>query len=224
MENIAKNVVCLNDGENFGYVIDVAVDFETLKKEGYFVVEKETDTEFFVANEDVETFGKDVLIVESSDKMKFFDLQRDCIIGKMVIDEDGNFYGYVQNIFFAKNKLEKISTERCEIVAKNIRQIKKDVVLISFSHRRRASKKLDVSNDEKYEEQMPNEGQSFSPEKISLDMNFYVGKIALEDVVGLNHEKIVGRGEKITKNIVQKAKKHGKINELFFAAKNSKKI
>ena len=58
-----------------------------------------------------------------------------------------------------------------------------------------------------------------APEKISLSAKYYVGKICTQDILGYNNEKIVGKGEVVTKSVVEKAKKHNKLNHLFFAVK-----
>ena len=58
--------------------------------------------------------------------------------------------------------------------------------------------------------------QISKPEKVSLSSKFYVGKCACDDVFGYNNERIVKREEKVTKSIFENAKKHNKLNELFF--------
>ena len=57
------------------------------------------------------------------------------------------------------------------------------------------------------------------PEKINLSTAFYVGKMSNEDILGYNNERIVSKGEIVSKAIVEKAKKHNKLNQLFFALK-----
>lgn len=58
----------------------------------------------------------------------------------------------------------------------------------------------------------------FEPlEKVQLSSSFYVGKICTQNIVGYNNEKIVSKGQTITKSIVEKAKRHNKLNQLFFA-------
>ena len=58
------------------------------------------------------------------------------------------------------------------------------------------------------------------PERVSLSSAFYIGKISSEDILGYNNEKIIQKGEIVTRSVVEKAKKHNKLNHLFFAIKN----
>ena len=57
------------------------------------------------------------------------------------------------------------------------------------------------------------------PAVINLSQNYYLGKVAFKALLGMNNELIVKEGGKITKQIFDKAKKHNRLNELFFIIK-----
>ncbi|MBR1890802.1 MAG: hypothetical protein IJ817_03910 [Clostridia bacterium] len=217
MNNIAKKVFCLDNGKYVGYVLGVAVD-EKLNKIGYYVVEEESETEFFVSRDEIVSYGQDAIFVQDETALQYLVERRRDIIGKSVYDADGVCYGHVESVGFQKERCQKIQTNLCEIVGKNVSNIKDDVIFVEFKKKRRNRKifhtetKIDVFTQKKTVD--------FEPERVSLSQKTYVGKIAERDVFGYNNERIVSGGEKITKNIFENAKKHNKLNELFFVLKN----
>lgn len=224
MENISKIVLTL-DGQKIGYVLDVVFDELTLKKTGYYVVDEDTESELFLKLEDIISISNVAVMIEDALKLEFVSKRENFLIGKFVFDDKANAYGRVQSLSLNKNKCEKICTTQCEILTKYIKTIGRDFVLLQFSKRRKQKEKdvfkkydTNVSNDRIVEIQSK-PAVVFQPEKINLSTAFYVGKISNEDILGYNNERIVSKGEVVSKNIVEKAKRHNKINELFFAIK-----
>lgn len=224
MENISKIILTL-DGQMIGYILDVAFDELTLKKIGYYVVDEETEGELFLKLEDVISISDVAVIVEDVLSFEFVQKRENFLMGKLVFDDKANCYGRVQKLCFNKNKCEKICTTQCEILTKYIKTIGKDFVLLQFSKKKKQKHKdvfLDINtklpNDNVVEIQ--NKAVVVSkPEKINLSTAFYVGKMSNEDILGYNNERIVSKGEIVSKAIVEKAKKHNKLNQLFFALK-----
>lgn len=224
MENISKIVLTL-DGQKIGYILDVAFDELTLKKIGYYVVDEETEGELFLKLEDVISISDVAVVVEDVLSFEFVQKRENFLMGKLVFDDKANCYGRVQKLCFNKNKCEKICTTQCEILTKYIKTIGKDFVLLQFSKKKKQKHKdvfLDINtklpNDNVVEIQ--NKAVVVSkPEKINLSTAFYVGKMSNEDILGYNNERIVSKGEIVSKAIVDKAKKHNKLNQLFFALK-----
>lgn len=208
-----------------GYILDVAFDELTLKKIGYYVVDEETEGELFLKLEDVVSISDVAVIVRDVLSFEFVQKRENSLIGKLVFDDKANCYGRVQKLCFNKNKCEKICTTQCEILTKYIKTIGKDFVLLQFSKKKKQKHKdafLDINkklpNDNVVEIQ--NKAVVVSkPEKINLSTAFYVGKMSNEDILGYNNERIVSKGEIVSKAIVEKAKKHNKLNQLFFALK-----
>lgn len=224
MENISKIILTL-DGQMIGYILDVAFDELTLKKIGYYVVDEETEGELFLKLEDVISISDVAVIVEDVLSFEFVQKRENFLMGKLVFDDKANCYGRVQKLCFNKNKCEKICTTQCEILTKYIKTIGKDFVLLQFSKKKKQKHKdvfLEINtklpNDNVVEIQ--NKAVVVSkPEKINLSTAFYVGKMSNEDILGYNNERIVSKGEIVSKAIVEKAKKHNKLNQLFFALK-----
>lgn len=207
-----------------GYILDVAFDLLTLKKIGYYVVDEETEGELFLKLEDVISISDIAVVVEDVLSFEFVQKRENFLMGKLVFDDKANCYGRVQKLCFNKNKCEKICTTQCEILIKYIKAIGKDFVLLQFSKKKNQKHKdvfLDINtklpNDNAVEIQ--NKVIVSKPEKINLSTAFYVGKMSNEDILGYNNERIVSKGEIVSKAIVDKAKKHNKLNQLFFALK-----
>ena len=57
------------------------------------------------------------------------------------------------------------------------------------------------------------------PTVINLSPSYYLGKVATRTLLGINNELIVKEGVTINKQIFDRAKRHNKINELFFICK-----
>lgn len=223
MENISKIVLSQNGGEKIGYVLDVAWNFNDMDKTGYYIVDEETEGELLLRNEDILCISKDVLLIEDSSKLEFVSDYGGSLIGKEVFDENGISYGFVCKLKIVKNKCEKIVTEKCEILAKNIKFVGKDVVFLEFEKKTKKKIKKIFPRIESGNlvqiQTVSHSSYAQKPEKINLSASYYVGKIATQDILGYNNEKVVLKGEIISKAIVEKAKKHNKLNQLFFVIK-----
>ncbi len=214
VENISKIVVCKQNGRQIGYVLDVMLD-EKLNKTGYYVVDEQTEAEYCLPLQDVVLCGE-CLFVESEMALQSFSFERKSVFEKQVCDEKGTIYGRIERIDFCGDRCIKISTCKGEICAKNILEVGDDFVFLKSKRARRKNiKKLKL--EKVFVEK---EAKILQPEKVSLSANFYVGKYACQDVFGYNNERVVSKGEKITKTIFENVKKHNKLNELFFVLKN----
>lgn len=220
MENISKSVVSLS-GERVGYVLDIAMDFVEMKKTGYFVVDEESESELFLKSEDILSISQSFVVIEDAKALEFAPQRDRSIVGKDVFDDKGNFYGNVMQLVFQKTKCTKICTTQCEILSKHIKIVGKDCVVLQFSkHKstRQSSKIFDNVSDDRVVTIQDLQVVS-KPQIVNLSDRYYIGKMSMEDVFGYNNERIISKGEIISKNIVEKAKKHNKLNQLFFAIK-----
>lgn len=216
MENISKKVLVCENGKKIGYVLDIVLD-QDLKKIGYYIVDEESETECLIRNESVLSVGEEVVLISSLRDLEFVLERKPSLIGKEIYDAKGVSFGFVENLIFSKNRCEKVVTQLCEISSKNINQIGEDIIFVS-QKRKKDKKNANFPRKEvdvKVEIQTTN--NNFYPQKVNLSASFYIGKICCQDIIGYNNERIVAKGDKITKNIFENAKKHNKLNELFFA-------
>lgn len=219
MENISKIVVS-TEGKRLGYVLDVAIDFQSMQKLGYYVVDEESEGEFLLKTEQILSVSKEYILIDNALSMEFI-TQRQSVFGKEILDEKCQSLGQVLQIVFKRKKCEKFVTDKCEIPAKYIKTVGENYVFVEFKRKKR----------NKYFPTFPRLGgdeivkiQSMSPsvtapEKIRLSSSFYVGKISTENIMGYNNEKIIQKGEVVTRSVVEKAKRHNKLNQLYFAIK-----
>ena len=53
MDSISKQVISVDDKKVVGYVLKPWIDFSTLKKVGYIIVEDESEQEYFLKNDNI---------------------------------------------------------------------------------------------------------------------------------------------------------------------------
>lgn len=208
MENIAKQVVSIEEKKYVGYVLKPYIDFKTFKKAGYIIVDEETEQEYFVDIEFVKT-SANYLLIESEKNLELCGESEE--LRKRVISDTGEDFGRISNFVFTGKTLRKILTEKCEVGAKNIVDSGDDVLFVSFKRKRRKFPRFE-------KEDMKVEIMTLPP-VINLSPTHYLGKTAVKTLLGMNNELIVKEGDKVTKQIFDKAKRHNKINELFFIIK-----
>ncbi len=220
MENISKIVLSKSTGKRIGYILDVAIDFKTMNKIGYYIVDEESEGEFFIDISNILSISSDFVVIENSSELQYVSEREESLLGKEVIDCNSLSLGYIKKLCFSKKRLVKIITDKCEIYAKYISKVGKDIVFVDFKRKRKSKKE---SYFPKAQFDLPVQTQITQlvtiPEKIRLSPTYYIGKICGENIFGYNNEKIILKDEVITKSIVDKAKRHNKLNQLFFAIK-----
>ncbi len=223
MENISKIVIEKNEGRRIGYVLKYVLDFETKTKMGYCVVDDETENEFFLQNKNIVAISDDFLLVDDISALEVVSDFDDGLLGKTVVDEKGFCFGEVVDCVFVGKRLSKIVTNCCELPCRSIKKIGKDFIFVGGKKKRRSSTfNFLRQNDErvvKVQEEKVLTGQQLNPEKVRLSSTYYVGRVVDEDIMGYNNEIIVLKGEVVTPAIVEKAKRHNRLNQLFFALK-----
>lgn len=219
MENISKIVIAQDTGKRIGYILDVVIDYEdSYKMIGYYIVDEETEGEFFLKKENISAVGQDYIFIETVGILEFVLTRKESLIGKYVVGDKCEDLGLITNTIYVKEKLERLITDKCEIMAKFIREIGEDFVFVS-SKKKSIKKSLNIFPRSETEiKVITQENPQVSlPQKITLSANFYVGKYSTQDIFGYNNERIVAKGEKISRAIFENAKKHNKLNQLFFA-------
>lgn len=219
MEYLAKKVVDAGSGKMIGYVLDVAIDAQALTLMGVFVVDEETEGEYLLRFEDIEKVG-DVVIISDFSKLEFVSSREKSLLGREVLSANGDSLGFVQRLVLDKKKLKFVCTDKGEIPVKLFDYVGEDCIFLKGRKRTKSKiKPFEVIGDEPKAEILNIKTGEIAPEKINLSFSAFAGKLATDDVFGYNNERIVLKNEKITKIIFENAKKHNKLNELFFAIK-----
>jgi len=218
VENISKTIVSKDDAKKLGYVLDVVWDENALALLGYVVVDEESENEFFVDLKDVSFVGE-LGFVDDPSVMQFMSHRKSSLIGKTVLSSTGIDLGRVEAVKSFRNRCLKIITDKCEVKARFVKMVGEDYVVLGKRKAETRYKSFPKAKGD-VEVTILSSPKLEKPEKVSLSTNYYLGKISGQDILGYNNERIVVRGEKISKATLEKVKKHNKLNELFFAIKN----
>ncbi len=219
MENISKIVLSRKSGKKIGYVLDLSINFEDMRKVGYYIVDEESESEFLLRENNVLSVSENFILIEDEGRLEIV-TEKESLFGKEILDEHCLSYGCLNKIIFKKGKIDRFITEKCEILPKNMVFCGTDVIFVEFKKKRKRKNNSNFPRlmDERIVKLQTTQ-QILLPEKIRLSANFYVGKVSTEDIMGYNNEKIIQKGEIITRLTVEKAKRHNKLNQLFFAIK-----
>lgn len=210
MENISKQVISLEDKKVVGYILRPYIDFKSLKKIGYILVDEESEQEYFLKNEDI-LKKKTFFLIKNINFLEIFNNFDN--FRKRVISVDGDDFGQVRSFVFERNALKKLVTDKGEISSRYINEVGENLIILSFKRKKKKAFPRAIKEDMKVEIM---EKKFDLPPVINLSSKYYLGKTASKTLLGINHELIVKEGAVVTKQIFEKAKKHNKINELFF--------
>lgn len=213
MENIAKKVIALNEKRCVGYVLKPSIDFKTLKKVGYIVVDEENEQEYFLSFDNIKKID-DCVLIENITCLEYVGDSGE--FRKKVLSTSGEDYGIIKEYIFRGRTLTKIVTDKCEIGAKFITDYGDNILFVSFIRKR---KKFPRAKNESIPVKIMEEKMISVPVVINLSPSYYLGKVAFETLLGMNNELIIKEGTKVTKQIFDKAKRHNRLNELFFIIK-----
>lgn len=218
MKDISKIVVSKENGQNLGYVLDYFFD-DAFNVGGYIVVEEESENEYFLKKADVKV-AYNFLLVESVLSLQFLTDRETSLIGKTMLTSDGKNLGVIKGFDIKKNRCHRVWTDLCEIPSSKIGKVGKDFVFVGKKKQSKFSKINIFKTDVDAVVSIQKSEEVKVPEKLVLSAEHFLGKVASEDVFGYNNERVIAKGEKVTKATVEKAKLHNRLNQLYFATKN----
>lgn len=207
-QEIGKKIISIDGGIEVGYLLDLAFDESLQKFLGYIIVDKESENEMFISYKDMKI--GECCIIDKTTALLPFSEQSYNPFGKSVYSSDGIFLGIVEDLELKGQKIAKIITNYCEISSKYISAAGDCLIFSKARH----SKSIFKINRPKVEIMATPRPQPLT--KIAMFPSMILDRVATNDVYGFNNEIIVRKGEKITQKIVEKAKKHNKINNLIF--------
>ena len=231
---ISLKVLDLQNRQEVGYVLDICFDDSLKKLVGFIVADEESERENFLPIKDVKVFGQDCLFIDDAFSTQLsYDMPSNNPIGKMVYDDKGCLLGKVKEVSIDKTG-GRLQLESCELPSSRICCNGNNYLVFGKKIRKNniKSAKFNTSNVDlpKVEVQSVasainakiggrTQGRVESPSKITLTPTALLNKMAAEDIYGLNNEIIIKKGQIINQKILEKAKKHGKINLLIINSK-----
>ena len=222
MKKISKKIFCKDSGRCFGYVLDICIDFEKLAIMGYYVVEEESENEYFLSDEKILSVSG-FLVVQNETDFEFVSDRKSSLMGKVVLSSRGDDFGKVVDLRVLGKRLVSVFTDKAEICAKYIKFVGDDAIFVFEKRKSQMRRVRNKNNNEILVSVLQNTERIFPvPEKVSLSSDFYVGKFCHRDILGYNNERLISKGEIVDLKVFEKAKLHNKLNELYFAIENKK--
>ncbi len=224
-EIISKNIYSLSSGRKVGYVLNIEFD-ENFFVKNIVMVDSESEMEakiknFFIKNENVFISSEEEIAYDQT-------LESQKILGKEIFSREGTNFGKAKEGILSGKKLVCLFCEKSIIPTCKISFIGEDIIFLGA---KKAKKMPFLSNlsqnfipqDEMMVSIMPIETQKtkseLSPYRISTDPTNLIGKMATKDIFGLNNELIIKKFEIITQKKVNEARRHNKLNILFYNCK-----
>lgn len=225
-EIISKKIYCLGSGNGLGYVLNAVFDENLSKIKSLIVVDEESELEGCVETKFIKN-STDCFFVENQSCL-FYGVDNNLSnpIGKRVFTKNGTDWGKIKEVLLNNFKVEAFVTDKLTFAPKQISVWGNDAIIIgkkkkSFDniqqkpvfHTNHHEEIVSIMSSPQIKEVVA------TPYRISTDAKNLIGKMATRDIFGLNNELIIKKFEIITQKKLNEAKKHNKLNILFYNCK-----
>lgn len=141
-EVISKPIYTIYEGEKIGIVNNFLYDYKTQKIKGFFILNDDSENEFFIAKNKIFTLGQDYLLVKNKNSFQISEIKGKNLINLQVVTLDGENMGEIIELFFDENYIvHSIETNKAIVIpSKSIINIGENIVMIDNSQ-----KKINVS-------------------------------------------------------------------------------
>ncbi len=217
-EIISKQVYYSHNGLKVGYVLSAEFSSDLKQICGLIIVDEENEVEMRVDYASISA-ENDVIFLKNNANLVYGEFAFKSVLGKKVYDKRANFLGSIKEIYLKNNKVCYFSTEKITFCSKNI-VINGNDALILFGKKEKAEP-FNFQNPLIQPEQVVQitRTENVLPSRIGIDARSLLGKIATRDILGINNELIIRNREVITQKKINEAKKHNKLNILFYYSK-----
>lgn len=227
---ISKKVISLEDASGLGYVLDVIFDDQIKTFTGLIIVDDESENSFVLQREDIYSMGDETVMVKSADKLMFNILNKsNNPVGKIVYDCNGNNLGQVIDVQLQGKTVKKLMTTMCEFPQKFVRKSGDNFIIFGAYKKEKKEKKTFKEEVGTFNSQILPQvtiSQAINsvatmeiPKRVYIGENALIGRVMTNDIFGYNNEIIVQKNEIISQKIINKAKKHNKLNFLNYYSK-----
>lgn len=221
---IGKQVYAIYEGKMIGTILSANFNYEHNKVLSFTIFDND-DEEYELALLNTKAIDECVLITNKNKLNKRLRIYTSPML-KQVIDNDAKNCGQLIDIEFNKDGIIQtyITSNGLLIEPANV-YVREEFIYISktkvcISNYKPKNKRIDPSNilvnilnitDDETR-------SSFIPTKIQYNPESILGKIAKNDLLGLNNEVIVKTNQTITQKIIDDAGKHNRLNQLYYIA------
>lgn len=227
-EFISKKVISIEDGNLIGYVLNIMFDDQLKIFDGLIVVDEESENTFFLHRKDIVSIGQDCVMIDNANHLQFNISSSNNPIGKLVYDCQGNMLGKVVDVELIGKQVKKIITTKCEFPQKYIRKAGDNFIIYGLASKKKKENQSNhnhtslINPDGLPIVSIASSSQSNENEttpRLFANSNCLLGKMVSNDILGLNNELIAKKFDIIDKKIINKAKKHNKLNLLAYYCK-----
>ncbi len=233
-EIISSNVISLYEGEELGYVHNIAFDYKTKKCKYLYILNEEENLINVAKFCDIYKIGIDCIYIKNSSLIELENNhERDLSkckspLNLKIYDTSGKYLGVCHDIEIDDNNsiISLILDEEKKIDADNIINIgsviiigEKKIALSKFKPDKSIKVAKKPSNEkvvilDKEVEPIPKAKDITPQNKIITDSRFLMGRKIIQDIIAFNGEMIARCGTTINKDILNKASLYGKLIEV----------
>ena len=218
ISDVISKPVFKTNGQKYGYVIAVELSVDCTKLTSLIIVDDESETQAKIDASEI-VYGKDAIFLKTEPIfVEAYNFSSP--INKMVYDTNAKSLGRVEEVFLRSNKIVGISTNQLCFLPKNISVNGESAVILFGKKQKRKAFDFNLAKlqPEQYVEITEAQTQ-IVPYRVELTGKSLIGKIATRDILGLNNELIIKKHEVITQKKLNEAKRHNKLNLLFYNCK-----
>ena len=234
---ISKKVISLQSGELVGYVLNAMFDSNVKNILSFVIADDESEKLFTLDYENIKSHSGECIMIEGDFLSLYLDEETFNPIGKIVYDAGGLNLGRVIDVILQGRQVKRIVTDKCEFFQRFVRKSSKYFIIYGQKPKNK-QKNIKKSIFEHKDKNLPNvyiqdikaapkqAAERFSnnifstkPYRIVANQNSIIGRVMQADLYGYNNEIIAKKYDTINQNIINRAKKHNKLNFLLYYSK-----
>lgn len=219
-----KKVFALYEGEIVGTIAGSIFNSNFNKVKAFKIFDGD-ENEYELNFNNIKTFSDCVIITNKNKLELYVDTISKTLLYKDVISEFAEFLGKISDAEIdEKGNIQHYITEKdVALLTKHI-YIRKDfifysenkIVVANYKPKKNKIEYLDnikvkILNFESNEKE-----RNIFPSKIKFNADAIIGKVARQNLVGLNNETIIKENQIISEKTIQEAIRHNKLNQLYF--------
>ena len=226
---ISKKVISLQEGELVGYVLNVVFDEDVKKLQALLVVDDESENISILDLKNIKGNSADCITIDSASSLQIYlEEQTNNPVGKVVYDANGLNLGQVKDVFLQGSLVRVLQTDKCEFFQRNIAKSGRNFIIYGKKSKKQKSVKLAFQIDSSRLQEVSIQSAvsnkidsrySSKPYRILANQNTILGRTMQADLFGFNNEIIARKFDTINQNIINKAKRHNKLNYLIYYSK-----
>lgn len=219
-----KKVFALYEGEIVGTIAGSMFNSDFNKVKAFKIFDSD-ENEYELNFNNIKTFADCVIITNKNKLELFVDTHKQTLLYKEVISEFAEFLGKISDAEIDEkgNIINYITEKDITLLTRNI-YVRKDFIFYSENKVSISNYKPRKNKQESYENiqvkilnfESNENTQDIFPSKIKFNTDSILGKIAKQNLFGLNNEVIIKANQIITERTIEDATRHNKLNQLYF--------